>query len=195
METETEKKNPFVGYGRYLPKKATYNTPMELAAKVDEYFDSCYVGVYDKNLGTVVEKIIKPPTRAGLARFCGFSCVAEMLRYGETPNTGYDDVIKYALLRIEEFLEGQLVTTRYNPHGLEFALKNTCGWEEKSIRENKEEKVKKIVVKFSDEQVAGEIVDTQATAVEEPVQIGAANGEKNNEGVPAGGSLRWDGTD
>lgn len=205
MENTTENKLERIKYPKSFQRRQLYNTPAELASKIDEYFDSCFVEVYDKKLGTDVKKIKTPPTRAGLARYCGFTSVYKLLEFGEKGNTGYDEVVEYALLRLEEFLEGQLVTTKYNPHGLEFALKNTCKWEDKSIRETTGEQVKRVVVKFSDEHVAGEIddvIDATATPVSDPALIdGGENGktveetEEKKEGEPVGAAFRWDGTE
>ena len=49
-----------------------YSTPQSLAAKVAEYFDSCFIMKYNAKAGMDMPYEIKTPTYSGLARYLGF---------------------------------------------------------------------------------------------------------------------------
>lgn len=106
-----------------------YSTPQSLAAKVDEYFDSCFIMKYNAKAGMDMPYEIKTPTYSGLARFLGFRSRRDLINYANDRNEAYEDVVKDALLRLEEYYETKLVYSK-NPTGLIFALKNNAEWED-----------------------------------------------------------------
>lgn len=117
--------NPFGGYGTV----SIYPTPQSMADKVNEYFEQCFVRKLDKRLGVERTFVVEPPTFAGLARYLGFSSRAQLLAYKNNRDEAYEDVINDAKLRLEDYLEKVLVTTK-NPSGVIFSLKNNGGWED-----------------------------------------------------------------
>lgn len=105
-----------------------YATPDALQDKINEYFDWCFV--YEEKYGRRVPKMVVPPTFSGLARYLGFGSRAALLNYADKENPQYEDIINEAKLRIEEFCETKLMTTKGNPIGMMFVLKNNANWEE-----------------------------------------------------------------
>lgn len=107
-----------------------YPTPQSLKDKVDEYFERCFVDHYLEKYDRWVPYCIQAPTFSGMARYLGFPSRAALLAYKNKGNPLYEEVINDAKLRIEEYYEGKLSTTKGNAAGLMFALKNNAGWEE-----------------------------------------------------------------
>jgi hypothetical protein len=112
------------------PRK--YKNAAELQKVIDEYFSSCYEDVPVKNekgeeIGTQ-KRLIRPFTITGLALAVDMSREG-LLNYEETEE--FFDTIKKAKLRIHNFAEEQLFTSR-NPAGVIFNLKNNYGWKDKT---------------------------------------------------------------
>lgn len=111
-----------------------YPTPASLGKKVDEYFDSCFVWRYNSKLGVDIPIEVKTPTYSGLARYLGFSTRGALLEFAKKRDDAYGDIIASANLRLEEYMESQLIKSK-NPAGLIFALKNNAEWEDVSKKE------------------------------------------------------------
>lgn len=107
-----------------------YDTPQDMQDKVEEYFDWCFT--FEIRDGRRVRKCLNPPTFSGLARYLGFSSRLELLSYTNKKKKSFEDVINDAKLRIEDFYEGRLVMNHGPSTGIQFALKNNCGWEDTS---------------------------------------------------------------
>lgn len=100
-------------YRKKIEKKAgrppLYETPEELAAKFDEYFDR-------------QDNQDRPYTVTGLCSFAGFLSRQSLYDYAGKPE--FVDTIKKARMRIEERLAEELLTRKGSVVGLIFALKN-----------------------------------------------------------------------
>lgn len=106
-----------------------YPTPDSLQNKVDEYFDYCFI--MENKFGRMIPKCIVPPTFSGLARYLGFGTRKALIEYADkNGNEMYEDILNDAKLRIEDFYEGKLVMAKGPSTGLQFALKNNCGWDD-----------------------------------------------------------------
>lgn len=102
---------------------SSYPTPQSMQDKVDEYFN--FLDVYNEG-----KRKKKPPTMTGLARYLGFSSRSQFVNYKNEENPLYEEIVAQARMRIEEFYEEELITTKGNASGLIFALKNNAKWEE-----------------------------------------------------------------
>ncbi len=100
-----------------------YDTPQQLEDKVNEYFD--FLDQYNEG-----RRKKKPPTMVGLARYLGFTSRSQLVNYKNKENPLFEDIIAIARMRIEEFYEEELITTKGNASGLIFALKNNAKWED-----------------------------------------------------------------
>ncbi len=170
--------NPFGGYGTV----SIYPTPQSMADKVEEYFEQCFVKKMDKRLGVERLFVIEPPTFAGLARYLGFSSRSELLNYKNQRDEAYEQVINDARLRLEDYLEKVLVTTK-NPSGVIFSLKNNGGWEEVSKQQLTGNNNNPLVFAWSEK--AKDVIDVSAVEHPqiEPINKGALlPGEGNLEG-------------
>lgn len=108
---------------------STYPTPDSLQQKVNEYFDYCFI--MEEKYGRMIPKCIVPPTFSGLARYLGFGTRKALIDYvGGKGNEMYDDIINDAKLRIEDFCEQKLIMSKGPSTGIQFALKNNCGWDD-----------------------------------------------------------------
>lgn len=108
---------------------SVYPTPESLKQKVEEYFDYCFV--MEEKYGRLIPKCIVPPTFSGLARYLGFGTRKALIDFvGGKGNEMYDDVINDAKLRIEDFCEQKLIMSKGPSTGIQFALKNNCGWDD-----------------------------------------------------------------
>lgn len=101
---------------------ALYETPQSLEDKVEEYFQ--WIALQRKGNKP------KPPTMTGLARYLGFTSRSQFVNYRDKDNPLYEDIIAQARMRIEEYYEEELITTKGNAAGLIFALKNNARWED-----------------------------------------------------------------
>lgn len=111
-------------------RPAIYDTPHELAAKVEEYFLSI-----KGEKGPGVDEWIKDPepaTITGLALFLGFCDRQSLNDYQEKVEFSF--IIKRARARVEHRYERDLSTK--NVTGAIFALKN-MGWADKVENVNK----------------------------------------------------------
>jgi len=99
-------------YNNLHVRQLKYKSPQALKAKIEEYFDS--VEIIDG------ETKKRPVTFAGLARFLGFSDRRSLIEYSNRDK--YGDIIRDAILRIEESLEEKL--HGHNVTGPIFILKN-----------------------------------------------------------------------
>ena len=138
-----------------------YPTPDDLQAKVDEYFDWCLVEVIDKRTGFSKTYEKHTPTFSGLARYLGFTSRTQLLNYQDRDER-YTNVIKVALLRLEEYLEGKLVYSKA-PAGIALSLKNNAGWEEKSTRQISGVDDKPLIIGWSNNST--DVIDASASAV------------------------------
>lgn len=169
--------NPFGGYGVV----SIYPTPQSMADKVDEYFEHCFVTKFDKRLGIERTYVVQPPTFAGLARYLGFSSRAQLLSYKNDRDEAYEQVINDARLRLEDYLEQVLVTTK-SPNGVIFSLKNNGGWEDVSKQQLSGDNNQPLVFGWSDK--AKDVIDI--SAVEQPKL-------ETNRGVLPGGEGNLEG--
>lgn len=151
--------NPFGGYGTV----SIYPTPESMARKVDEYFEHCFIRKKDPRLGVEREYVVTPPTFAGLARYLGFSSRAQLLAYKNERDDAYEQVINDAKLRLEDYLEKVLVTTK-SPNGVMFSLKNNSGWEDVSKQQLSGDDNKPLVFGWSER--AKDVIDV--STVEQP---------------------------
>lgn len=148
-----------------------YPTPTALASKIDEYF---YF------LETMESKSKYPnpksvPTFSGLARYLGFSSRKDFLNYANEGD-GFNDVINDAKLRLEEYLEQRLYTSR-ETRGIIFGLKNNADWFEKAEVKVPEKKDKEFVFAWSTETNPGDIMDAETVETDPPpTGVGENNG-------------------
>lgn len=149
-----------------------YNTPEDMARKVDEYFDTCFKPVLDKETGEYRMKEIKPPTYSGVARYLGFSSRQQFLNYKNDDARGFDEVIADAKMRIEDYLEGKLVYSKA-PTGIMFSLKNNAEWEDKTKRELSSDEKKPLVFGWVGDN--SDVIDVAAEDKKElPTGVGGA---------------------
>jgi hypothetical protein len=106
-------------------RPALFNSPEELQAKIDEYFNG---GANQKEYPTLAGSVKIPIyTISGLAYFLGFS--ARQSFYDYENRVEFSDIIKRARLRIEMNYEENLIDKACT--GSIFALKN-MGWKDKT---------------------------------------------------------------
>lgn len=127
-----------------------YPTPDSMRAKVNEYF--CYLEEYNAN-----HKGYKPPTMVGLARYLGFTTRAQFVNYKNDDQRDFEDVVNEAKMRIEEFYEEKLIMAKGPSTGIQFALKNNCGWEEKTKQQITGDGDKPLVFTWDDQ--AKDVID------------------------------------
>jgi len=109
--------------GRFLAGHAgtlkQFQTREQLAAAVISFFEEC-------------EQNKEHPTMAGLALHLGFSSRMSLVNYNK--ESGYEEhweVVNYARLQIEAYLERRLPDLKSNVAGLIFNLKNNFNWVDK----------------------------------------------------------------
>lgn len=115
-------------------RRPLYETPDELQAAVDKYFESCKgVPVYDKHGHPVVTRSGRqcytgetPPTVSGLALFLGYKDRRTFTRQ-KYRNQDFCDVVETARSRIEEFYEAALYDAE-TFRGALFMLRMGFGW-------------------------------------------------------------------
>jgi hypothetical protein len=107
--------------GRGKPLK--YGTAEELNTLIDQYFDTCH---------DAEGKMIRPYTVTGLAVYLDMTRQM-LLEYEGRPD--YQDAIKKAKQRIQQFAEEQLFTNR-NTAGVIFNMVNNFGWQNRSENNN-----------------------------------------------------------
>lgn len=128
---------------RYSGEKAAFNSPKRLQKAVDDYFESCYDFMYDKNGnlkynkdGEPIKYQKSPFTVSGLAysigiatqtfnRYCqgGFDSDME-----KDPNLGtYKDILRKSRQKIESFAESNLYS-KDGSFGAKFVLDAAFGW-------------------------------------------------------------------
>jgi hypothetical protein len=125
------------GNSRGRPPK--YETPDLLAAKIDQYFNTCKPEVLtytneDGELVPVMDKgkpvtIDKHPTVAGLTLYLGYASPTSIYDI-KAKNDGFAHIITAALTHIQEAHENNL----FNPssNGSQFWLKNYAGLKDKT---------------------------------------------------------------
>lgn len=139
---------------------ALYETPQNLEDKVEEYFQ--WIALQSKG------RKPKPPTMTGLARYLGFTSRSQFVNYRNKDNPLYEDVIAQARMRIEEYYEEELITTKGNAAGLIFALKNNARWEDNIKQTITGDSDQPLV--FTWDPLAKDVIDGQAVAqLEAPV--------------------------
>ena len=138
-----------------------YPTPDSLAAKVDEYFDSCFIMKHNPKLGVDMPFEIKTPTFSGLARYLGFGSRGALLSYCNDKDERFEDVINDAKLRLEEYYETKLIHSK-NPTGLIFALKNNADWEDVSKKQIAGDNNTPLVFTWSSENQVGDVLTIDA---------------------------------
>lgn len=138
-----------------------YSTPDSLSAKIDEYFDSCFIMKFDPKSGIDRPYEIKTPTYAGLARYLGFSSRAAMLNYVNGKNEEYEIALSDGLLRLEEYMETKLIHSK-TPAGLIFALKNNAGWEDVSKKELSGTGNSPLMFSWASENQTGDVLTIEA---------------------------------
>lgn len=115
-------------------KRPYYESPEEMRAKIDEYFEDCdnrQKKIYDKKTKEIVEiPSPEPYTIAGLALFLGFNSRSGILNYEGQPD--FADVVAYARMKIEAQRSVQLIEKSGIPGGVIFDLKNNHGWRDES---------------------------------------------------------------
>lgn len=138
-----------------------YSTPQSLSAKIDEYFESCFIMKYDPKSGLDRPYEIKTPTYAGLARYLGFSSRSAMLNYVNEKNEEYSIAMADGLLRLEEYMETKLIHSK-TPAGLIFALKNNAGWEEVSKKQITGSDNTPLMFSWASEHQTGDVLTIEA---------------------------------
>ena len=108
--------------------KRKFKSPKELERLVDEYFDSCFKEVPQKD-GSIKRVPTRPQTITGLAVALGV-CRRTLDNY-KTYGEEFAEVIQKALNRCENFAEEKLFTQK-NVAGIIFSLKNNYGWKDKN---------------------------------------------------------------
>lgn len=120
-----------------------YTDPEELAARIDAYFTSCDGEILkDPESGDpILDKYgnpiyinRRPPTSAGLARALGFKSRTSLFDYKGRKK--FEDVIKDAILRLEERTEERLYD-RDGANGAKFSLQNNFRWRDSNKDEEK----------------------------------------------------------
>lgn len=150
-----------------------YPTPESLEAKVDEYFDWCFVRKYNSKLGREVAVEVHPPTLSGLARYLGFTSRGTLLNYKNDANPLFEDILSEARLRIEEYLESRLVTIKGNPAGIIFALKNNARWEEQTKTQLMGANNEPLVFGWASD--AKDVLETSASTVNNALETSTAD--------------------
>lgn len=112
-----------------------FSGPEDLQARIDEYFESCWVDkiteTENKETGEIITSNVKyqnrPYTIMGLALHIGLSRqgLCEYAAKGE-----FSDIVKTAKEKVEMFAEELLFTSK-NPGGAIFWLKNHAGYRDK----------------------------------------------------------------
>lgn len=105
-------------------RPALFNSPEELQARIDEYFEG---GAHQKEYPTLAGSVRIPIyTISGLAYFLGF--ISRQSFYDYEGRVEFSDIIKRARLRIEMNYEENLIDKACT--GSIFALKN-MGWHDR----------------------------------------------------------------
>ena len=115
-----------------------YETPEQLQAAVDEYFNMCRgVPLYDKHgypvmkrNGRQIRKGETPPTISGLSYYLGFKNRKQFTRQKKR-SAGFRDVVSLARLRVENYWEESLYDMD-SYRGAAFMLSMCFGWRHKS---------------------------------------------------------------
>ena len=119
-----------------------YTDPEELAAKINEYFESCDgellrdpetdEPILDKYQHPIYVNR-RPPPSAGLARALGFRSRTSLFDYKGKKK--FKDVIEDAILRLEERTEERLYD-RDGANGAKFSLQNNFRWRDSNKEDN-----------------------------------------------------------
>lgn len=113
--------------------KPKYETPEEMQAVIDRYFEDCQ-GELLRNaddspllnkFGDPVYIKVKPPTITGLALALGFTTRQSLLNY--QAKRAFVDTITRAKARVEAYAEGRLFD-RDGARGAEFSLRHNFKW-------------------------------------------------------------------
>lgn len=119
--------------GRSVGKPLLFKSAEELQEKIDEYFDSCYIETVSEETGAHYTKCVRPLTITGLA-VALHTTRETLLDYSD--REAYSDTIRAAKLRIHNFAEEALFTSR-SAQGVIFNLKNNYSrWVDKQETEN-----------------------------------------------------------
>lgn len=106
-----------------------FNSPEELQALLDEYFDYC-----DNNVETItdnkgnIKTIHKPYTMTGICVYLDISGET-WSDYSKKPE--FSETIKKARKKVENYCEENTMAGRLNPIFSIFSLKNNFGWVDK----------------------------------------------------------------
>jgi hypothetical protein len=92
-----------------------YKTKEEMQKKIDKYFEQC-------------DRMNEPYTVTGLALALDLDRKA-LINYGE--NEEFSNTLKKAKLKVENWLEKNLITGQGNATGIIFNLKNNYGYKDK----------------------------------------------------------------
>jgi hypothetical protein len=129
-----------------------FKSVQELKAKIDSYFDSCYISYVDGN-GKEYQKNIRPLTITGLAY--DLKCDRDtLLNYSR--NEDYFGTIHEAKLRIHIFAEESLWQPKITA-GIIFNLKNNWGWKEKTEVETINHNINESIENLTDTELEAEI--------------------------------------
>lgn len=128
---------------KYSGQKSAFNSPIKLQEAVDEYFDSCFGFMYDKNgnikydrNGEPIRYQNKPFTVSGLALAIGVStktlnryCTGNFdIEFDDDPMTKtYKQILVEAKQKIESFAESRLYD-KEGQLGARFVLDSSFGW-------------------------------------------------------------------
>lgn len=111
-----------------------FKTPEEMQAKVDEYFESCWMDkvteTTDKNGACTMSTVRyqqRPYTIMGLAMHLGM-CRDTLCEYAK--NGEFSDIVKNAKAKVEMFVEESVLWNK-NATGPIFWLKNHAGYTDK----------------------------------------------------------------
>lgn len=114
------------------PRRAKYQTPEELKAKVDEYFIQCRgKEVLDPRTGRIKATWATPPTMGRLSFFLGFR-TRDVFRRQAFRNEQFAEVVAYAKMCCEMYAEERLFDkSGYN--GAAFILRYSYGWDRQDV--------------------------------------------------------------
>lgn len=134
---------------RIMGRPRIYNTAEEMQEKIDEYFNSCFRPVLDKDGNPIVNLLtgdfyleqFRPFTMSGLANALDMSRQS-LLNYRKEDD--FFDTIERARRKVEVYTEEKLFE-KETCNGSKFSLSNNFGWTEKQEIEHHVEKLEDVL--------------------------------------------------
>lgn len=148
MAGKKQKKEP----GR--PRK--YKTKKALETAIESYFNSISRTVPVTNLGVKVTndagelmhrtEYLRPPSISGMCLYLGIERSTWQNYCNPKLHPEFQDVTAMARVRIEAYLEEELLTREKNVQGIIFNLQNNYGWRNKPDKEREDEQEAGVIV-------------------------------------------------